>query len=136
MIVLIVPLWNWNLWIAGLLRGADQGFNRTFMELKYLRGEHVTVRKVSFNRTFMELKYLRGEHVTVRKVSFNRTFMELKWSILWGSLIRSLVLIVPLWNWNQTRLIKRWMPKTVLIVPLWNWNRTSRFIGGSDSVMF
>ena len=32
----------------------------------------------SSNRTFMELKWLSGEHVTMGKVSSNRTFMELK----------------------------------------------------------
>ena len=32
----------------------------------------------SSNRTFMELKWLSGKHVTMGKVSSNRTFMELK----------------------------------------------------------
>ena len=35
-----------------------QGFNRTFMELKYCILEYSLVRLGSFNRTFMELKYL------------------------------------------------------------------------------
>ncbi len=46
----------------------------------------------------MELKWLSGEHVTMRKVSSNRTFMELKLLIERSEDIMSYVLIVPLWN--------------------------------------
>ena len=34
--VLIVPLWNWNFPCALLISLIWSGFNRTFMELKYL----------------------------------------------------------------------------------------------------
>ena len=46
----------------------------------------------------MELKYLRGEHVSMRKVSFNRTFMELKLIFTHKASNFLSVLIVPLWN--------------------------------------
>ena len=55
--VLIVPLWNWNNDTTYQVQKRNAGFNRTFMELKYIinyRGDWV---KGSFNRTFMELKF-------------------------------------------------------------------------------
>ena len=33
--------------------------------------------------------------------SFNRTFMELKYQGSWSNQRTNLVLIVPLWNWNE-----------------------------------
>ena len=36
---------------------SSQGFNRTFMELKYNRSRQLTQDTASFNRTFMELKF-------------------------------------------------------------------------------
>ena len=49
------------------------------MELKYLCGKHMAVRKVSSNRTFMELKSESGRDNTDLTISSNRTFMELKY---------------------------------------------------------
>ena len=57
--VLIVPLWNWNLNTAAFVRAKQHGFNRTFMELKYLSRGNRESGESSFNRTFMELKYCR-----------------------------------------------------------------------------
>ena len=75
---------------------------------------------------------------------FNRTFMELKSLNIKGKTYVSMVLIVPLWNWNSS--ISDWdlnllvgfnrtfmelkfvllyhylIQYRVLIVPLWNWN--------------
>ena len=34
LLVLIVPLWNWNKTDTGLLQRGNKGSNRTFMELK------------------------------------------------------------------------------------------------------
>ena len=55
-IVLIVPLWNWNVIDIGRI-AFTEGFNRTFMELKpsKLRASY---EQASFNRTFMELKQM------------------------------------------------------------------------------
>ena len=75
--VLIVPLWNWNR-ETSLPRSALCGFNRTFMELKYF-------------------SYVQP-------------------------LCCRFVLIVPLWNWNRSAQIKLNPSEHVLIVPLWNWN--------------
>ena len=78
-------------------------------------------------------------------VCFNRTFMELKWLTKTFQVILSLVLIVPLWNWNvflsmlndatiscfnRTFMELKYYSRStqgfyfiiVLIVPLWNWN--------------
>ena len=35
--------------------------------------------------------------------SSNRTFMELKWVTIWVILRVTIVLIVPLWNWNANK---------------------------------
>ena len=56
MMVLIVPLWNWNKeWGKNVL--FSWGFNRTFMELKLSIRSLTLSQNISFNRTFMELKY-------------------------------------------------------------------------------
>ena len=55
--VLIVPLWNWNMDAFDESR-LDIRFNRTFMELKYLRNIISQLENYSFNRTFMELKLM------------------------------------------------------------------------------
>ena len=78
-----------------------------------------------------------------QKASFNRTFMELKSKIMRDIRNFELVLIVPLWNWNEIRAAptsgtigfnRTFMELKfvngnvlgdyagVLIVPLWNWN--------------
>ena len=54
-IVLIVPLWNWNL-TRDHKPPAREGSNRTFMELKLDRLIKVIIQVKSSNRTFMELK--------------------------------------------------------------------------------
>ena len=123
-VVLIVPLWNWNSW-------RNKGYSKM---------------KKSFNRTFMELKSCCFLAVSFAPMCFNRTFMELKSCsvlLVWGLAV---VLIVPLWNWNRTyfkswketksfnrtfmelkwqRVWQNTTKRKVLIVPLWNWNWNS-----------
>ena len=141
--VLIVPLWNWNTHPARP-RLPSNCFNRTFMELKLhrqIRGRHI----FCFNRTFMELKWAQRPAGGGGLVGFNRTFMELKYPKKDGLRRSTIVLIVPLWNWNRRRLALflhqgrqgfnrtfmelKWAQaeiwfsmNVVLIVPLWNWN--------------
>ena len=76
--VLIVPLWNWNIKDLALQ----------------------AVIEFCSNRIFMELKYPTLQLTAQTLGSSNRTFMELKLEISRSLLINSLVLIVPLWNWN------------------------------------
>ena len=121
-VVLIVPLWNWNV-DGSCGNKASFCFNRTFMELKYSSKKMAWSLQGSFNRTFMELKYVSAFgwssqssvlivplwnwnfHLASKNPAlgcFNRTFMELKWSKLSRFGRRTKVLIVPLWNWNAT----------------------------------
>ena len=57
MVVLIVPLWNWNNETFKLGYNGFSRSNRTFMELKLLSLWKYTIEIVCSNRTFMELKY-------------------------------------------------------------------------------
>ena len=57
--VLIVPLWNWNVYQVKVGE-QDYGSNRTFMELKCTTRRSWTQRSDSSNRTFMELKWKRA----------------------------------------------------------------------------
>ena len=54
--------------------------------------------RAGFNRTFMELKYVCFCFVCHKLISFNRTFMELKCQLHKKNLSRTSVSIVPLWN--------------------------------------
>ena len=99
LLVLIVPLWNWN--YEHLVSLYEYfGFNRTFMELKYrqkvganlfcavlivplwnwnkLAAAEIPL-ALCFNRTFMELKFIKNNNIIGTVRSFNRTFMELKY---------------------------------------------------------
>ena len=82
--VLIVPLWNWN---KGNKDGYDKGYNGS-------------------NCTFMELKSLNEYNFSLSDT----------------------VLIVPLWNWNDKRPTSCHNPNKVLIVPLWNWNYLGDYV--------
>ena len=47
-----------------------------------------------------------------------------------------LVLIVPLWNWNESESFKDPEDSGVLIVPLWNWNaRTGKSYAVKEYVL-
>ena len=62
----------------------------------------------------------------MHKWGSNRTFMELKWWCRSSLRALSVVLIVPLWNWNSSSRYGRGSGCSVLIVPLWNWNPSRR----------
>ena len=117
-----------------MLRAAAEGFNCTFMELKWQSLPNNSLPCPCFNCTFMELKYACSALDKLMATSFNCTFMELKLELVLATLWLPEVLIVPLWNWNDgTRWIS-WRYSPVLIVPLWNWNTTKRpkIIGGAS----
>ena len=54
--------------------------------------------------------------------SINCTVVELKLKNQDWNLVATLVLIVPLWNWNYKWKFHDIVKTIVLIVPLWNWN--------------
>ena len=56
--VLIEPLWNWNS-IRDSYLSYCEGINRTFMELKPIQAARVPYAHKSINRTFMELKQIK-----------------------------------------------------------------------------
>ena len=75
-VVLIVPLWNWNVAPADSIQEAES-FNRTFMELKWNGAKgtaailHVLIVPLwNWNE--------RTQKVHGGNTRFNRTFMELK----------------------------------------------------------
>ena len=72
--------------------------NRTFMELKLPDDFSIDIEDQSSNRTFMELKWYHSLSAIYAQTCSNRTFMELKWFTPQGTLLDTLVLIVPLWN--------------------------------------
>ena len=70
----------------------------------------------------MELKFWKWIQLNIWNLRFNRTFMELKFMTALDFNDRGQVLIVPLWNWNNTLSHHEQDEYEVLIVPLWNWN--------------
>ena len=78
MVVLIVPLWNWNDPAGADPAGPDPGFNRTFMELKlWFRYKHHWDTLVLIVPLW---------NWNTHGAEFGRPYYG--------------VLIVPLWNWN------------------------------------
>ena len=71
----------------------------------------------------MELKSLTWKKLNLRRNCFNCTFMELKSGCNHSSISKLIVLIVPLWNWNDKDTKEPVWIESVLIVPLWNWNK-------------
>ncbi len=53
---------------------------------------------LTFNRTIMELKFVRKNDCGRRDWTFNRTIMELKYASIIRSKDTNELLIVPLWN--------------------------------------
>ena len=97
--VLIAPLWNWNLQNSTLSIQKQLGSNRTFMELKWKTCLH----------SFLNIRVLIAPLWNWNTVAnfgavilsrSNRTFMELKCPEDFRGCAPSLVLIAPLWNWN------------------------------------
>ena len=98
--VLIVPLWNWNI----------------FWRYIPIQINFVLIVPL-WNWNEEAYSYL-GNYGC-----FNRTFMELKFDALCFCSFAVCVLIVPLWNWNSNIASKYNTLAFVLIVPLWNWNQ-------------
>ncbi len=53
-------------------------FNRTLLELKYMKEYLNTHASATFNRTLLELKFEEALTTLPVEVSFNRTLLELK----------------------------------------------------------
>ena len=71
------------MYLYGIEIGNGHGFGRT---------------QQGFNCTFMELKFRNAENETLRNLRFNCTFMELKYGSESEDLRTDAALIVPLWN--------------------------------------
>mgnify|MGYP007001939602 CR=1 FL=1 len=97
--VLIVPLWNWNL--------HQNAAN-------HCRFCVLIVPLWNWNKFRVE--------IFVSVASSNCTFMELKYEHCCQCYHYQNVLIVPLWNWNRLLPTTLSRERPVLIVPLWNWN--------------
>ncbi len=54
-------------------------FNRTIVELKFLRASSLVIFICSFNRTIVELKFHRAHILDNIQNPFNRTIVELKY---------------------------------------------------------
>ena len=99
--LLIAPVWNWNWFFKDIARCKRAAFNRTSLELKLLCLQFCLKRKPPFNRTSLELKHNLG---------------------LVGRRDVSLLLIAPVWNWNDANSCQINVPIPLLIAPVWNWN--------------
>ena len=64
-LVLIAPLWNWNL-PGGFYSRKGTCSNRTFMELKWGNDPPPRPQTFGSNRTFMELKFANKDTVIIR----------------------------------------------------------------------
>ena len=98
---LIVPLWNWN-WQPHTMRSPLKGFNRTFMELKWVWRWTILSWKNGLIVPLWNWNSKEEVMTIESNTRFNRTFMELKsgtqqYCHKWLD-----GLIVPLWNWNLT----------------------------------
>ena len=76
-------------------------FNRTTMELKRSFAWCCFAWFFAFNRTTMELKLYILSAITGQWYPFNRTTMELKLTMGYFRRILQMLLIEPLWNWNN-----------------------------------
>ena len=121
-LVLIVPLWNWNVVIMSKTSRGVVCFNRTFMELKFRSarrgaGRHpvLIVPLWNWNVSTITTDIISSSVLIVPLWNWNCRAMGFY-------LLAVLVLIVPLWNWNLLRVVVPCRAMGVLIVPLWNWN--------------
>ena len=105
-IVLIVPLWNWNL----------------------VYKDRVKQRRTVLIVPLWNWNMIDDSNFRSQFEGSNCTFMELKWQNVSKFASSSIVLIVPLWNWNWWKKSLVISCHPVLIVPLWNWN-ISEFLG-------
>ena len=120
-LVLIVPLWNWNsrpfAWQCEqceVLIVPLWNWNRVKHLFYDLREMVLIVPLWNWNRLTV------GDGFVLLRS--NRTFMELKCKYAVNIDVLNKVLIVPLWNWNVKKVAEDIRDNGVLIVPLWNWN--------------
>ena len=116
---------NWNPSSSILLSIFDQNsFDRTYEELKPLVvGIFKPDSRDCFDRTYEELKLGNATRPNTAAIrGFDRTYEELKLPHVLILFCRNQVLIVPMRNWNDDRLLQRDLRKRVLIVPMRNWN--------------
>ena len=99
-LLLIEPLWNWN------LRHDRKSRRRAALLIEPL-----------WNWNFFVLT------CCCIIDTFNRTFVELKWHWHTECDYCCIVLIEPLWNWNRPSRVYFIPPLMLLIEPLWNWNQ-------------
>ena len=119
--LLIVPLRNWNKFIAMGIK-VSVAFNCTTEELKFLLPNGAFKYKTSFNCTTEELKF---DNKKLQKTAQKLLIVPLRnWNILYrqGEKPIQPLLIVPLRNWNVIINSSNEAVRTLLIVPLRNWN--------------
>ena len=103
----------------------------------------------STNRTNLELKHRKGQHILACAGTTNRTNLELKLVCCWAFWNTCTLPIAPIWNWNwkgirwihtwgcyqshqsgietQEKANQRW-GYSLPIAPIWNWNvESSRY---------
>ena len=122
-LLLIVPIWNWNLNWPILPDWPKTAFNRTNMELKFIScwflpfiiSALLIVPIWNWNTTYV----FYGAYC---KIAFNRTNMELKCQLFVNRTQKIRLLIVPIWNWNGIVFPQGLAVFKLLIVPIWNWN--------------
>ena len=120
--VLIVPLWNWNIFWRYI------PIKINFVVIVPLWNWNIFWRYIPIQINFVLIVPLWNWNEEAYSYlgnygCFNRTFMELKFDALCFCSFAVCVLIVPLWNWNSNIASKYNTLAFVLIVPLWNWNQ-------------
>jgi len=100
-LLLIVPMWNWNTAISAMLVKLLVSFNRTNVELKWQRIHF------AFTGSMLLIVPMWNWNMSASMVTDEQ--LEL--------------LIVPMWNWNMRGVLRVRKLRGLLIVPMWNWNR-------------
>ena len=102
MVVLIVPLWNWNVvGSAGNKCAASVLIVPLWNWNKVNSGRYSSLARVLIVPLW-NWNYVKHAGSDTKLDGSNRTFMELKCRRVNRKQVSSLVLIVPLWNWNLT----------------------------------
>ena len=132
-VLLIEPVWNWNLRKPLHLASWKWTFNRTSMELKQIRdGVRALQLRRAFNRTSMELKLFSSVLLFVWLCLLIEPVWNWNQSPCYTKQVFIRLLIEPVWNWNSTRWHLSWKVLGLLIEPVWNWN----FDPGVGSFLF
>ena len=86
-------------------------FDRTYEELKLPHRLHRSIPRQRFDRTYEELKLASYGIQAIEDFGFDRTYEELKLNTCKRGLVRNKsVLIVPMRNWNLSRIRRRREP--------------------------